>query len=93
MILAALPLQGTLVGGAYPDAANVRDVIRSIGIDGLDTTLVSTRLRVLGQFGFVQGVKIPKSPTNGYQITPAGQKLLKEWEPKEVSDGGGSDSG
>jgi|SRR5215831_15118629 len=88
MILELLPEQGALISGIYPDAMSAYDIVKKI--PGSDTELISTRTRVMGHFGLVISMKIPKSPIQGYQVTAAGKKFLRSFVSPEVSDGSGS---
>jgi len=89
MILEQLPKQGALISNIYPDAISSRDIAKLV--PGSDVSLISTRLRVLRIFGLVVTYKIPRSPTQGYQITPKGESLLVDLGVRgsstEVSDG------
>jgi hypothetical protein len=78
MILEILPREGQLIHGVYPDAVFVSDVAKMTG-GHVDTILAGTRLRVLGRFGLAASVKVPRSANRGWQITPEGEKRLKQF--------------
>ncbi len=78
MLLDALPDEGELVGGVYPLAARVNDLVRQ-KFAGLGTQKISGRLRSLAFLGLVTNVPIGGSEI-GWQRTAEGKKVLATWE-------------
>jgi hypothetical protein len=90
LILSQLPKEGSIFMGVYPEAASVSDLVKKIAGGAVPSVLISTRLRVMHLYEMVVTVSVPRSPTAGWQITPAGEAFVAENTPKEVPDGSGA---
>jgi hypothetical protein len=87
LILKELPKEGSTFMGVYPEGASISDLLKVLAGGKLSSPLISTRLRVLHLFGMAESVKVPRSPTSCWQITPKGEQFVRENPLKEVPSG------
>ncbi len=92
LILQLMPKEGTMFMGVYAEGATVGDIRKRVAGGKLDSSLISTRLRVLHMFGLATKVAVPKQPTAGWQVTPKGEQFVRD-NPPPVAAEGASDGG
>ena len=78
LIIKTLPKEGSMFMGVYPEGASVADIRKAVANGQLPVSLLNTRLRVLHRFELVEAVKIPRSPTMGWQVTAKGEQFAAE---------------
>jgi len=75
-ILAELPKQGSMIGKFHPQVVTVRILAKRFN-DELTADALNGRLRSMQTLGYTKAIKIiPVTQGLGWQITPAGQRML-----------------
>lgn len=77
LIMDTIQDEGTMLGEFYPLGTTVRDLVQN-QFKGLDSDMISGRLRAMEQYGLTQHVQMPGA--RGWQTTKMGQEWLTEWK-------------
>jgi len=81
LILDILPVEGTLIFGAYSDGKTSAEISKLVGDGTIPTTLIGNRVRVLHELGLViRLLGLGTSGRNIYQRTQFGTELLAKWK-------------
>ena len=84
-ILRLLPDEGTMFMSVYPEGPSVKNLQKLIAEGKISTTIISSRLRLMRQYGHVVKVQVPRQETMGWQATPNGRALFPDAEATDVS--------
>lgn len=92
LILDSLPPEGTTMGGVIPLGETVRNLANTTFKGIVTNTALGGRMTSLQAYGLVKGVVLPSRDGRGWQITPAGDKALREWQSTRKEQNGNDGS-